>query len=267
MPQTPPESKMNYFVSPRLVFARTLIAVSIGVTLPASAENLDQVRQLLATKRCSNCDLTNAGLVLAQLPGANLTGANLAGANLSQANLAGANLSGANLAGASLNGANLSGAKLTNANLQGTDLRRSYLAGTDLTGTQIETAALQGAIGLAPTVGNAELFYQFAMEAGKRRQYETAIENFNQALIRKPDSAQAYIGRAMARLELGDQKGAIQDSEQAAALFDRQGNVTDAKSAMTLAETLKIPPKERKPGFGQTLINVVGGLLQMFLTR
>jgi len=242
--------------------------MSIGVALPAQAENLDHVRQLLSTKQCTNCELTSAGLVLAQLSGANLAGANLAGANLSQANLAGANLTGANLAGASLSGANLAGAKLTSANLQGTDLTRSYLVGADLTGTQIESALIQGAIGLPTSAGNAEMFYQMAMEAGKHRQYEWAIENFNQVLVRKPDSAPAFVGRAMARLELGDEKGAIQDSEQASVLFERQGDAENAKSTRTLAQTLKNPPKTRASGgFGQTLINVVGGLLQMFLVR
>ncbi|HTL88005.1 MAG TPA: pentapeptide repeat-containing protein [Leptolyngbya sp.] len=247
----------------------TLTALcSIGIALPVQAENLDHVRQLLSTKQCANCDLSSAGLVFAQLSGATLTGANLAGANLSQANLTGANLAGANLAGATFSGANLAGANLTGANLQGTDLTRSYLVGTDLTGTSIDTALIQGAIGLAPTAGNADLFYQMAMEAGKRRQYERAIENFNQVLIRKPDSAPAFIGRAMAKLELGDQKGAILDSEQASALFGVQGDAANAKTAGMLAQTLKNPPKERSGGgFGQTLINVVGGLLQMFLVR
>lgn len=242
--------------------------LSIGVALPAQAENLDHVRQLLSTKQCAKCELTSSGLVQSQLSGANLAGANLAGANLSQANLAGADLSGANLAGASLSGANLAGAKLTNANIQGADLTRSYLVGADLTGTQVETAAIQGAIGLPTSAGNAEMFYQMAMEAGKRRQYEVAVANFNQALVRKPDSAPALIGRAIARLELGDQKGAIQDSEQAATLFERQGDAASAKSAGALAQGLKNPPKEQRGGgFGQTLINVVGGLLQMFLAR
>ncbi|MBE9009403.1 pentapeptide repeat-containing protein [Pseudanabaenaceae cyanobacterium LEGE 13415] len=242
--------------------------ISIGVALPVQAENLDHVRQLLSTKQCANCDLTGAGLVFAQLSGANLTGANLAGANLSQANLTGANLSGANLSGATLSGANLQGAKLTGANLQGTDLTRSYLVGSELTGTQIEAAIIQNAIGLPTTAGNAEMFYQMAMEAGKRRQYERAIENFNQVLVRKPDSAPAFIGRAMARLELGDQKGAIVDSERAAALFEQQGDKESAKNAGTLAQTLKNPPKERSGGgFGQTVVNVLGGLLQLFLVR
>ena len=247
-----------------LVSIVTFLTVSIAV--PVHAENLDHVRQLLSTKQCPNCDLSNAGLALAQLQGANLAGANLAGANLSQANLTGANLTGANLAGASFNSANLANAKLTNANLQGTDLRRSYLAGADLTGAQLETAFLVGSIGLTPTVGDAEMFYAWAMEAGKRRQYETAIENFNQVLARKPDHAQALLGRGMARLELGDQRAAIQDYELAATLFERQGDATSAKSTKELVTALKNPPKQESGGgFGQAMINVLGGLLQMFL--
>lgn len=253
-------------VAPKIATIATLFTLSIAA--PVHAENLEHVRQVLSTKRCQNCDLSNAGLVFAQLSGANLAGANLAGANLSQANLSGADLSGANLAGATLNGANLTGAKLSGANLQGTDLRRSYLVGVDLTGTSIETAALQGAIGLDTSVGDPEMFYSWAMEAGKRKQYELAIENFNQTLLRKPDHAPALLGRAMARLELGDQKGAIQDSEQASTLFAQQGDTENAKTTQELVKTLKEPPKQaRGGGFGQSLINVVGGLLQMFLVR
>ncbi len=244
------------------------VVLTIGVALPAAAENLEHVRQLLSTKRCQNCDLSNAGLVFAQLSGANLAGANLAGANLSQANLSGANLTGANLSGAILNGANLTGAKLTGANLQLSDLRRSYLVGADLTQAQTDNAVLLGAIGLDSKIGDAETFYRWAMEAGQKRQYEAAIENFNQALLRKPDHAPSLLGRAMARLEIGDQKGAIQDSEQASALFTRQGDSESAKTTQALVTTLKTPEKPRSNGgFGQTLINVVGGLLQLFLVR
>ncbi len=53
-----------------------------------------------------------------------------------------------------------------------------------------------------------------------------------------------------------------------AALFEKQGDATNAKSASVIAQGLKTPPNERRGGnFGQNLINVVGGLLQMFLVR
>ena len=59
---------------------------------PVIAENLEHTQQLLATKQCPSCDLSGAGLVLADLAGANLQGANLARANLSRADLSGADL-------------------------------------------------------------------------------------------------------------------------------------------------------------------------------
>lgn len=245
--------------------AASALLLTIGVANFASAENLDHTRQLLSTKKCQNCDLSSAGLVFAQLSGANLSQANLTAANLSQATLSGADLTGANLSGASLNGANLSRAKLTGADLTGADLRGAFLSEADLTGTRLDNAALQGAIGLPSTAGSADDFYRWAIEAGRQRNYEKAIENLDQALIRKPDYAMALFKRGIARLELGDKAGAIQDSEQASVLFAKQGNAADAETAQKLVQTLKNPPKERSGTFGQTLLNVVGGLLQLFL--
>ncbi len=244
--------------------------LTIGVAVPAHAENPDQVQQLLSTKECQGCDLSRAGLVLARLTGANLNQANLAGANLSQAILSGANLSGANLAGASLYGADLGGANLAGADLSGADLRGAFLSGADLTGARMANAALQGAIGLPSTAGDAEDFYRWALEATKQRNYEKAIGHFNQVIVRKPDHAMAYFGRAIARLELGNKEGAVQDSEFASTLFSQQGQKENAEAAQKLVQSIKNPPKERKEsggGFGQSLISVVGGLLQLLLFR
>jgi uncharacterized protein YjbI with pentapeptide repeats len=250
-------------------FATSTLLITIGLTLPANAENLEHTRQLLSTKQCPGCNLSGAGLTFAQLMGANLSQANLAAANLSQSNLTGVNLSGANLSGTSLSGANLSGANLSGANLTGADLRGAFLSGADMTGAQTDGAALQGAIGLAPTVGNSDDFYRWALEAAKQRNFGRAIENYNQTIIRKPDHAMAYFGRGVARLEQGDQAGAIQDSEQASTLFAKQGNQADADSAKKMAETLKNPPKEKRnsSNFGQALVSIVGSLLQLFLFR
>ena len=248
----------------------TAMLTTIAVVAPAYAENADHVQQLLSTKQCQSCDLSRAGLVLARLTGANLNQANLAGANLSQAVLSGADLSGANLAGASLYGADLSGAKLVGADLSGADLRGAFLSGADLTGARMTSAALQGAIGLPSTAGDAEDFYRWALEATKQRNYEKAIGHFNQAVIRKPDHAMAYFGRAIARLELGNKGGAVQDSEFASTLFSQQGQKENAEAAQKLVQSIKNPPKEQKEsngGLGQSLISVVGGLLQLLLFR
>ncbi len=248
----------------------TISALLLTITIPAHAEDLDHVQQLISTKQCQRCDLRRAGLVLAQLTGANLNQANLAGANLSRAILSGADLSGTNLAGASLNGADLSGAKLVGADLSGADLRGAFLSGADLTNARLDNTALQGTIGLSPTAGNPEDFYRWAVEAGKQHNYEKAIEQFNQVLIRKPDHALAYFGRAIARLELGDKEGAIKDSEFASTLFSQHGQKENADTAQSFIQSIKNPPKEQKEskgGFGQSLVSVVGGLLQLLLFR
>jgi uncharacterized protein YjbI with pentapeptide repeats len=241
--------------------------LSAGLVAPALAEDLNHTQQLLSTKQCVGCDLSGAGLVFARLAGANLSQANLAGANLSQANLAGADLRGANLAGASLHGANLAGAKLSAADLTGTDLRNATLNGAEVTGAKFESALLQGATGLAATVGTAEEFYSWALEESNKKQFGRAIDNFTKTITRKPEFAPAYLGRGMARLQLGDQAGGIEDSEQAIALFEKQGDQKSAKATKEMVTALKNPPKDKGPGFGETLLNVAAGLLQFILFR
>ena len=40
---------------------------TITISLPTQAENLTHLNQVLGTKNCSQCDLSNAGLVLAKI--------------------------------------------------------------------------------------------------------------------------------------------------------------------------------------------------------
>ncbi|MBE9031739.1 pentapeptide repeat-containing protein [filamentous cyanobacterium LEGE 11480] len=242
------------------------VALTLGLATGAIAEDLAHVQQLLSTKKCSGCDLTSAGLVLARLPGADLSNANLAGANLSQANLVGANLAGANLVGVSLVGANLAGANLVGANLVGVDLRNTYLAGADLTDAKLTNANIQDAVGLSKDVGTADEFYQWAMAAGKEKRYELSLQYFNKALVRNPDLAAAFLGRGMSKIQLGDEKGALEDLDGAAILFEKQGKLTDAETTKKVAAELRKPPKKRGGGgFGQALVGLAGTFLQLFL--
>lgn len=247
----------------------TLVLAPLSLPLPSYAENLDHSRQLLSTRQCPRCELTRAGLVFADLAGANLVQANLVQANLSRANLQGADLRGANLVGVSFNGANLVGAKLDGANLTGADLRGAYLQGASLQGAIVEGAYLQGAIGLPATVGKLEDFYRWAIEDERQKNYVSAAANFTQVIERKPDFAPAFIGRAAARLQGGDVKGAIADARRAETLFSAQGDEKNALIATNLATALEKPPEERpkKGGFGNFLVGLLGGALQLFLTR
>ena len=69
------------------------------------------LKKLLDTKKCPNCDLSKANLSGVDLSKANLKTANLSGANLYSANLSNADLSEADLYGADLSGADLNGAR------------------------------------------------------------------------------------------------------------------------------------------------------------
>jgi uncharacterized protein YjbI with pentapeptide repeats len=200
------------------------LLTSLAFPNRVAAENINHLSQLLNTKNCENCDLSNAGLVMTNLTGANLTGANLVGANLSRANLTGANLSGANLSGASLYGANLSGANLSGANLNNTDLRNTYLVNAVFQNSNLASAYVQGAVGIPATAAEAEQFYLWALQEDKKGNYPTAIKYYTQAIELDPELAPAYLGRAIIKSRYGKTDKAIEDGEKAQALFETQNN-------------------------------------------
>lgn len=227
----------------------------------------EQIKQLLATNECQNCDLRGAGLVQTNLSGAILRGANLSGANLSRANLSGANLSGANLHGASLFGANLSGANLNAANLHAADLRDTYLVNAQLTGNNINEAYLQGAVGISSQIATIEDFYRWGVEQGEKGDPKRAIAYFDQALSINPNFAAAYLARGVARYQLFDRPGAINDANVAAKIFFAQGNQQGYQTAQTFTKELSRPSAattESKPNFWSSL-GAIGSVLLRFL--
>ena len=246
------------------ILATSVLLTTICLAAPALSANSEHTRQLLATKKCQSCDLSGAGLVLANLSGATLSGANLSGANLSRANLSGADLSGANLNGASLFGANLSGAKLGGADLSGADLRDTYLVNADLAGANLSGASLQGAIGIPSQVGKAEDFYRWGVAQGQKGDSGGAIRYFNQALSINPNFAAAYLARGVARYQLLDRAGAIRDAQLAEKLFLAQTNIGGSQTAQTFIKELQSPtastPKS-KPNF----MNFLAGLSSVLL--
>ncbi len=262
-----PRQTAAFVVASVLTSAFTSVVTSVAIALPARAENLDHMRQLLSTKKCPNCDLSGAGLVLTNLAGANLAGANFSRANLSQSNLTSANLQGARLAGASLAGTNLGGADLMGADLRNADLRGAILTGARLDNADLTGAAIVGAIDLPQTVGTAEMFYQWGMEAAQQKRYERAIEQFNQAVTRDPVHAPSFLARGIARFEMGDRKGAIVDVEMAQNLFKTQGNVARAEQTEKIVTEMKKPEVSAEGrggnGLGLGLVNMLGGLLKL----
>ncbi len=258
-------------LSPKLLPWTALAIVVINIGSVAKAENLDHIRQLLSTKQCQNCDLQGASLVMANLQSASLTNANLQQSNLSRVNLIGADLRNAKLAGSSLSGANLGGADLSGADLRNTDLRGTVFTGAILTGTLLDGATLQAAIDLPSTVGTAEQYYQWATDSTRQKRYDIAIDQFSQSLLRNPFHAPSYFGRGIAKFETGDRKAAIVDMGQANELFKTQGDKAGLESSDRILLEMKKPIESTEGrggnGLGMSMINIVGGLLRVFLIR
>ena len=238
-------------------------------SLPVGAENLEHLRQLLATKQCDGCDLSGSGLVMSNLTGARLSRANLVNANLSQANLSGADLSEANLTGASLHGANLIGANLSGAILNSTDLRKAYLTNANLSGTALDQAYVEGAVGISLEAASPELFFNWGLLEMKKGSYNAAIEDFEKALALEPEYASAYLGRGYALLRLGKDEEATQNIKVAAALFQEQKNTLGYETAQGFLGGMEAirEAKNRDASDAQlgNLVQGIGGLLLQFL--
>ncbi|WP_026079790.1 pentapeptide repeat-containing protein [Spirulina subsalsa] len=250
---------------------KTLAATTVLLLMPLSlsvrAENLQHLNQLLSQLECPQCDLTRAGLVMADLSGANLAGADLRFANLSRANLAGADLRFANLGGASLNGANLTGADLTGANVAGADLRNAYFMQANLEATNLNQAVVDGAIGIPGQFFSADHFYARGVLESNRRNFIRAIEYYNQALERNPRYGEVYLARSVARLRLLDEVGAMQDAKIALGLFEEQENEQGKQAAehfLAQMEAMNNPGRGGS-GVGIDLLNMLGGLSSVLL--
>ncbi len=238
------------------------IALVLTMATAAQAENPNHLQQLLSTKECPKCNLASAGLVTNNLAGANLQQANLVGANLSQANLSGANLRGANLTGTSLYGADLTGADLTGANLTNTDLREAYLVGAKLGGVNLQTAYVQGTIGLTSAAGTASDFYKWGYIEAQNNNQQGAIAHFNQALQLEPQLAGAYFGRALARFKLQDDTGAALDATKAGQLYKAQGDPTGVLATQNFVKSIELARQPTKPseGGGGSFFDVITGV-------
>ncbi|MBE9248406.1 pentapeptide repeat-containing protein [Dolichospermum sp. LEGE 00240] len=247
------------------ILAISVFLLSVSLSGAVQAASYEDIRQLLANKKCPKCLLGNAGLVMADLAGANLNGANLVGANLSRANLAGADLRGANLSGASLFGVNLSEAKLSGANLTGADLRDTYLMNAELKGANITGANFQGAVGIPSQIAKSEDFYAWGVAAAQKGNLKPAIDYFSQAIALKPDYAGAYLARGIASYQSLDRQKALQDAQIAAELFEKEKNTEGLKTTQAFITELKTPYSETVSAGKPSLMDFVGNLGSVLL--
>lgn len=240
--------------------APAALLTTISLATAANAENFEHTRQLLSTKQCVNCDLSGAGLVMANLPNAQLSGADLSRANLSRAQLTRANFAGADLSGTSLFGANLAGANFKGANLRGADLRQAYLSDTDLTGANLDNANLQGALGIPVAILKVEDVYNWGVAAAQRKNQRGAIDYFNQALSINPDFAPAYLARSIVLQQMGNNPAALADAKKASELFAIQNNPQAFESTQILIAQLQAVENPKKPGKGAAIVNLIGSM-------
>ena len=250
------------------ILLTSVLLLTFNLSSTVQAANYEDIRQLLASKQCPKCLLSNAGLVMADLSGANLSGANLVGANLSRANLAGADLRGANLSGASLFGVNLSEAKLSGANLTGADLRNTFLMNAELKGANITGTNFQGAVGIPSQIAKSEDFYAWGVAAAEKGNLNPAIDYFSRAIALQPDYAGAYLARGVASYQSLDRNNALKDAKKAAELFEKTKNAEGLKTAQAFIIELKTPYTETvntgKPSF-MDFVGSLGSVLLQFL--
>lgn len=232
----------------------------------ATAENFHHTRQLLSTKECPRCDLSGAGLVMANLSNAKLSEAILTRANLSRAILSYADFSGADLRGTSFFGADLSGANFRGADLRGADLRQAYLADADLTDAQLDGANLQGSIGTPTYALKVEDVYNWGIMAAQQNKLLQAVDFFSQALSLDPEFAPAYLARSIVQLQMGKTKPARADAEMASELFATQDNVSALETTQQLLTQIEFVENPPDPGGGnvmQTITSLGLSILQL----
>jgi len=245
----------------------------LGLPAIVRAENLQDLQTLLATDACPNCNLSNAGLVYAELNGVDLSGANLSRANLSQSSLSGANLSGANLSGASLSGADLSNADLRGANLRGADLRGAYLMGAQFDGADASGANLRGAMSIPLALISLQDLLVWGNEYADRGNYSGAITYYSQAIAIQPDYAEVYLARSAAYNQMGNLENAKLDAQQAADLFSAIGNqqgYTMATQFIAMMDAEAEAAEDSQSGRGRgdlggNILNVITGIGSLLL--
>lgn len=82
-------------------------------------------------------------------------------------------------------------------------------------------------------------FLRQAVQKAKQKNYRGAMEDLDWALEIDPLDAWAYVSRGEVKANFGDLQGAIEDSQQAAALFTQQANQEMAEQMRQTVQTFK----------------------------
>tara|TARA_B100000674_G_C37873366_1_gene930691 strand:+ start:625 stop:1410 length:786 start_codon:yes stop_codon:yes gene_type:complete len=236
-----------------------LIAGCLGITSTATAADQQDLMQLLDSRQCRACQLSDVDLTHVDLRDADLQGAHLQRANLSQARLDGADLSGSDLSFTSFQGASLRGADLRNSRLMGTDLRR-----TDLTGALLDQNALDqshwiGARGVSQGARSHAGLHNAGVDAAQEERWPMAEQLFSAAIAANPEEPLSWVARGLSRGEQGKDDLASRDLAHAGQLFADQGDIAKAEQLKEASEHVyEISNKPDTPsgnGIGSSLLS------------
>jgi uncharacterized protein YjbI with pentapeptide repeats len=158
------------------------------------------IKRLLSTNECKNCDLSNADLEEANLQSANLEGANLQNANLQRANLQGANLKKTFMLQTNLAQANLAEAEFKGANLTLANLNKSILTNANLQGVNLQQANLQQADLESSDLSAPSLLQEANFKNANLRQANLKGANFKNANLRQANLKGADLGKTDIKL-------------------------------------------------------------------
>ena len=226
---------------------------------PASADNHADLIQLLRSRSCRDCKLSDVDLMHADLRDADLHEATLQRANLSQARLDGTDLSGSDLSFTSLQGASLRGADLRGSRLFGTDLR-----GSDLTGALLDEGALEqshwaGAQGVSKGARSHAGLHNAGVDAAQTGRWPDAERLFSAAIEAEPDEPLSWVARGLSRGEQGKNDLASRDLAHAGRLFADQGDKVKADQLLAASRKVyDVPDNPEAPagnGVGSALLN------------
>ena len=227
-----------------LVFA--LLAGCFGVAGHAIAADQQDLIQLLDTRQCRACQLSDVDLTHADLRDADLQRARLQRANLSQARLDGADLSGSDLSFTSFQGASLRGANLRNSRLMGTDLRRADLTGALLDQNALDQSHWNGARGFKKGALSHAGLHNAGVDAALDGRWPVAEQLFNAAIEANPDEPLSWVARGLSRGEQGKDELASRDLSHAGQLFANQGDTVKADQLKQASQWV-YPRRTRSP--------------------
>jgi Flp pilus assembly protein TadD len=155
--------------------------------------------------------------------------------------------------------------------MNGTDLRGAYLTNANLTATNLDSAYVQGSMGMPTNAGTPELFFGWGLLESRKGNFKAALSNYNKALSIDPHFAPGYLGRGLALLRLGDEAAAKQNVEYASQLFEEEKNTDGYDTAQNFLKNLQAMQEAREKGAGtpqlDAIVRGVASLALQFLLR